>query len=66
MNTHVRNSGFPAGQGSPIAAYDSETGVIQDATSLRDLAAYHRYLLLRSHMAGGENGRRQDKADKQK
>ena len=58
MNTHTRNFDLPVVPGGKIPAYDSETGVIQDTTSLRDLASYSRYLMLRSSLARtGSDGR---------
>ena len=57
MNTHTGKFDLPVVPGGKIPAYDSETGIIQDATSLRDPASYRLYLTMR--MAGEKNGSRQ-------
>ena len=65
MNAQTGTFDLPAMPGGMIAAYDSETGVIQDAASVRDPDSYRRYLLLRSRLAGAANERREGDSGKQ-
>jgi|GEM_PF-6130394 len=53
MNTHVVNSGLPKVPAGVVLVFDSETGMMQDAASVQDRAAYYRYLVLRASLASG-------------
>jgi hypothetical protein len=54
MNTDIRNSGLPEMPLGMRRVFDSETGVMHDAASVKDRAAYHRYLMMVARTAGGK------------
>lgn len=61
MNTHVVNSGLARMPAGMVLVFDSETGMVQDASfSVQDRAAYHRYLMLRASLASGSQDRPQE------
>jgi len=53
MNTHVANPGLTKMPAGMTLVFDSETGMVQDAASVQDRAAYHRFLMLRAILSSG-------------
>ena len=58
MNTDIRNSGVPEMPRGMRRVLDSETGVMHDAGSVQDRAAYHRYLVMLARTAGSKKSDR--------